>query len=160
MFPFALRRAKKHPAFPGAFRRSETLPPPFSGVSFGRHGSLPTVPGMFSGAPDKPSTESGILPGSWRSHPLLSGVLSGSRERRSNWPGPFRVVRERPPESWCVFSGSPETVSTTSGIFSGSPDDPSTNSSWLEIFNLRSDNGRTRFRYPPSRTVHSHVISN
>ena len=134
MFPFALRRARKHSAFSGAFPRSKINPTKFPGVSFGRHGSLPAMTGMFSGTPDKPSSESGILPGSWRSHPPLSGVLSGSREMPLIWPEPFCPVREGPPESSCVFSGRPETVSATPGMFSGSPDDPSKTDISLEIF--------------------------
>ena len=79
---------------------------------------------MFSGSPDKPSSESGILPGSWRNHSPLSGLFSGSRQRRSLSSGDSRGRRQEPPETWCVFSGSPETVSATAGIFLGSPDEP------------------------------------
>jgi hypothetical protein len=48
-------------------------------------------------------------------------VFFGSRERPSTSSSLSTWVREEPPESRCVFSGSPETGSTTPGVFFGSP---------------------------------------
>ena len=87
------------------------IPTEYLGRSDRNTGGWAKVEGIFSGSHELPETPSEAFSASVVRAPKLSGVLAGKSR-----PGM--------PDSWFVFSGTPEGYPTTSDIASGRPDDP------------------------------------
>lgn len=135
-------------------RRPE-IPAKVSGWSSWTRGGWSELPGVFSGSPELLSTTSDMYPGSTVIAPILLGVLAGSDRRRSETSTVLLGSRREPPESSCVFSGSPKLGRRLRISFCEAPMTPRSGATHSHIAIYEAKTVRARLRLNVTRQTKS-----
>lgn len=70
----------------------------------------------------------------------------------------FPWSRPEPPESSCMFAGSPGACPKASDMFWGSPDDPSKRDNPFPYTHLRREDGQDTSSFLPPNTPQEHLV--